>query len=219
MVATYIPAKPCKRGHRLRYANGSHACVTCARARVRAWAKAHPRRKAAADKTWCEANAKRCKANDRKKYLANRERKIAQAAAWAKAHPIKRNKIARKWYNANTEVAKARAVAWNIAHPARAKARVRAWKKAHPATVLAETRARQAQQLHATPGWLTGADHRRMVAFYEKAARLTRATGIKHHVDHVVPLRGKTVCGLHTPQNLRVIPAAKNYRKTNQFSA
>jgi hypothetical protein len=217
MVETYVPARPCKRGHRLRYASPPHACVTCARARVRAWVKAHRKRKAKADKAWREANAERCKANDRAEYLRNRKERIRQARLWAEAHPRLRKKIARSWYQKNADLAKARAAAWTKAHPTRAKARVRAWKQTHPASVLADVRVRQTRKLNATPAWLTKADFRRMERYYEKAARLTRETGVQYQVDHIVPLRGKTVCGLHTPQNLRVIPAAKNYRKANAF--
>lgn len=78
-------------------------------------------------------------------------------------------------------------------------------------------RAREAGKISRTPAWLT-AEHRALIkAKYAEARWMTTRTGIKHHVDHIVPLLGKTVCGLHVPWNLRVIPARKNTKKSNTF--
>lgn len=63
------------------------------------------------------------------------------------------------------------------------------------------------------------ANRRAIVAFYAEAQRLTRETGIPHEVDHIIPLLGKNVSGLHVENNLRVLPFEDNRRKSNRFDA
>lgn len=52
---------------------------------------------------------------------------------------------------------------------------------------------------------------------YAEADRLTEETGIKHHVDHEIPLTHPRVCGLHVHFNLRPIPAGPNMSKNNNW--
>lgn len=70
-----------------------------------------------------------------------------------------------------------------------------------------------AAKLRATPAWLTESDLDKMRAIYSEAQRLSEETGILHHVDHIYPLRGKTVCGLHCPLNLQILTATDNLSK------
>ena len=64
------------------------------------------------------------------------------------------------------------------------------------------------------PPWANGAAIR---AIYAEARRLTRETGIQHHVDHVIPLQGEFVTGLHVETNLQILPAADNIKKRNRY--
>lgn len=76
---------------------------------------------------------------------------------------------------------------------------------------------RKAEKLKRTPSWLTPDDYWLMRQAYELAALRTKVLGFSWHVDHVIPLQGKTVSGLHVPSNLQVIPAVSNRSKSNKF--
>jgi hypothetical protein len=73
---------------------------------------------------------------------------------------------------------------------------------------------RRALKSNATPPW---SDLKAIEQFYIDCARISAETGIKHHVDHIVPLKHSLVCGLHVPANLQIIPASDNIAKSNKF--
>jgi len=84
----------------------------------------------------------------------------------------------------------------------------------HTAQANADSAHRRATKLNATPAW---ADRAAIKKLYLEARRITLSTGIKHEVDHEVPLRGANVTGLHIAENLRVISAKANREKSNRF--
>lgn len=73
----------------------------------------------------------------------------------------------------------------------------------------------KAAKLRATPVWV---DHSRINEMYEAAVFLSKKTGKIYHVDHIVPLQSKIVCGLHVPWNLKLLTAEENQRKGNKVS-
>jgi hypothetical protein len=68
-----------------------------------------------------------------------------------------------------------------------------------------------------TPKWLDAISFDRIKNEYQLAALLSKVTGSSWHVDHIIPLQGKLVSGLHVPSNLRVLPALENISKKNKF--
>jgi 5-methylcytosine-specific restriction endonuclease McrA len=84
----------------------------------------------------------------------------------------------------------------------------------HHSISLAHSAARRAGLDRATPQWVNRVS---IASIYAECAHTSQRTGIPHEVDHIVPLRGRRVSGLHVPGNLRVIPAKDNRLKSNHF--
>lgn len=66
----------------------------------------------------------------------------------------------------------------------------------------------------ATPLWC---DRKKIRAIYEECQKISRRTGVMHHVDHIIPLQGKYVTGFHIHTNLRIVTARENLCKKNKF--
>lgn len=81
--------------------------------------------------------------------------------------------------------------------------------------VLARTHKYQAQKLNATPKWLTAEHYKQIESIFIKASQLSK-TGTPYEVDHIIPLCGNNVSGLHVPWNLQILPRAENRRKHNK---
>lgn len=72
---------------------------------------------------------------------------------------------------------------------------------------------RKSNKLIATPAW---ANVSKILAIYEIAQEITKLTKVKHHVDHVVPLKSLLVCGLHCEDNLQILSEVDNLKKQNR---
>ena len=108
----------------------------------------------------------------------------------------------------------ARARQWGIDNPDRVKATSKAARQRSPHKEVAKVQRRNAAKLQAIPSL---ADMNAITRHYENARYLSIVSGHKHHVDHIIPLRGETVCGLHVENNLRAIPHFMNTRKGNKL--
>jgi len=124
---------------------------------------------------------------------------------------------ARLWYANN----KQRVIDYQKEYVRKNKIKSRAWKKkwvqANPDKVCAKTAQYNAKKIQRTPPWLTALHLQQIENFYTRSCKLTKETGVQHSVDHIVPLQGKLVSGLHVPWNLQILTAVENSAKGNKF--
>lgn len=104
-----------------------------------------------------------------------------------------------------------------LANQEKYKARSLKWKAENKDKWNAKCMERYAAKLRACPKWLSEDDRWLIEQAYELAQIRERVCGGKWHIDHIVPLRGNTVSGLHVPWNLQVIPASVNCSKRNSW--
>lgn len=120
----------------------------------------------------------------------------------------------RRYYERNKEQVKARANARPTADKNR-------YKKKHKLNNLEYyrmlTSLHRRRHKDATPKWLSYIQKQAIKALYMQATTLTNLTSERYVVDHIVPLHGETVCGLHVPWNLRVITQQENLVKSNKI--
>ena len=88
--------------------------------------------------------------------------------------------------------------------------------KANPEKFAMKTRKRKVAKLQRTPFWLNAGQEFEMECIYKYCAAL-RSVGLDYEVDHMVPLQGKTVSGLHVPWNLQILTASENAAKGNRL--
>ena len=88
------------------------------------------------------------------------------------------------------------------------------YKRNNKDTINALVAKRRSAKLQRTVAW---ADLDAIKGFYKRAQILSEATGIPMEVDHVYPLQGELVSGLHVESNLQILPAAVNASKSNKF--
>lgn len=121
---------------------------------------------------------------------------------------------AERYYKKNREAVIARAAA---RPPAQKQAYRNVHKKNNPEIYKALVSVRKRRHRAATPPWITKEQKLQMRQMYLEAQRLTKLTGERYVVDHIVPLINDAVCGLHVPWNLRVMTQEENLKKSNKL--
>jgi len=163
------------------------------------------------------ANLDKVRAYERAKYHNNKEKKLASVKIWSAANPEKVKAAKQKYEEGNKDSCNARRKEWREKFPEKFKLCQTNWALENKPKLAATCRKYQASKLQRIPAWLDEDDFWLLEQVYELAALRTKMFGFDWHVDHVIPLQGKRVSGLHVPTNLAVIPYFENCRKNNGF--
>jgi hypothetical protein len=121
----------------------------------------------------------------------------------------------KRYYERNKDLVKAKAAA----RPSEEKRKHRNnHKRENPEVYRVLGNARRRRHREATPAWLTKEQREDIKQLYTEAQKITKLTGVRYEVDHIIPLINDIVCGLHVPWNLQVIPKTDNLKKANKIN-
>jgi len=191
----YMAVTPCKRGHLALRITSTGTCIECRKILTMQRYYANPEKTKKLIKARYRANAEKYRELRKQNYAANpdkeREASKLRSKEWRKLNP-------------NHEGTKLVKQTYAKSNQGKLKAYINCAK-------------RRAAKLQRTPKWLTDIDHERIENEYKLAALLTKLWGEPWHVDHIIPLQGKFVSGLHVPSNLRAIKGSENVSKANRF--
>jgi 5-methylcytosine-specific restriction endonuclease McrA len=149
--------------------------------------------------------------------LKNKEKRKIQKAIEHEKYPTKRSEKKARYVKKHRE----RVLKQHRIYYKKNKEKVSAynyiWRRTNSGIVNNLTALRRAAKIRATPKWLTKEHLEQIKMFYIESNSLTTITGVQHNVDHIVPLQGENVSGLHVPWNLQILTASENSAKINQF--
>lgn len=170
-------------------------------------------------KAWRDENVELARSLSLNWVNANKETVRATAREFAKA---KRERLGLEEYSRQEKQ-------YRINNPEKSLARVKAHYAKNRERLTAKNKLDRANrpEAHAAydatkrakrvKGFCPWADQAAIQAIYKLAKALSKASGLKYHVDHIVPLVNKKVQGLHVESNLRITCANDNLLKSNKF--
>lgn len=123
----------------------------------------------------------------------------------------------RSYYKANSEKRVASVLSARQRHREKFAQYQKQYAIANPEKTRTWDAVKRANRLKRVPVWLTQEQKEAIEVFYWLARDLEVVSGQPYHVDHIVPLSGKNVCGLHVPWNLQILPKDLNMAKSNKF--
>ncbi len=186
-----------------------YTCLGCKYTRTKAWAQHNPDKVTEIRKRHDSnpKNAEKIKLRWQKYALKNKEELRQKRLLNNKVNKIRCS----KWYLENREYQDDRMHLWKINNPHKVKQYNNKCRQQNPGVYKAIRAKRRAAKLNATPTWLTEQHKKLIQHIYKNCPK-------GFEVDHIIPLQGKEVRGLHVPWNLQYLPKEVNRRKSNKVS-
>lgn len=167
---------------------------------------------------WGHCLCAACTAFNRERYRAQNAARKEYRKKWQAENPEKLREYAKRWLEGNKEQRRSIEMSWRARNPERVAAHNKKagakWARENKGKRNAICQRRRTAKMQRTPPW---ADLEKIESFYVSAARMSADTGVPHEVDHIIPLQGKNVCGLHIHTNLRIVPRRVNRAKQNRM--
>lgn len=194
------------------------------RSKAREYAASHKIERREYNRLYRAKNLETLSEKKRAYHLANKDAILAKMAEWSAKNVDWRREYNAAYYAKNREVLRRYADAYNAVHAESKRLVSLAWRRNNPDKLQAQYEARKpmlrkyamgrrAVKLCASTAWEAEFDDLVLSESAELAAARENSTKVAWHIDHIEPLRGKTVCGLHNAYNIQVVPSSYNLTK------
>ncbi len=214
----YFTGKPCKNGHISPRRTYNHACVACSIANSTRYNNSRKDEISTYmgryNKQYYKANKEESAESSRQYYINNKE----QLCNYQKQHRIENldqcRAAGKRYRDNNLEICLTREKTYRDTHSADVLIKHKKWRILNPDKVAMHTGKRRANKLQATPSWY---EYHQISLLYSKAQEWSGILGCSLHVDHIIPLQSKTVCGLHCFANMQLLDKSINGAKGNNY--
>lgn len=151
------------------------------------------------------------------RYVINKEQVIERVIKYRRANKDKIAVLKARYREDNKDEIAEKQAKYRLDNKERLASYQAEYRRVNKDKINAKNAKRHATKLNAVPSWLTSVELEQIKELYTIAQMFRLYTGQEYHVDHIIPLQGKLVCGLHVPWNLQVLLATENRNKSNKL--